>query len=495
MKVLNISNYDHSYIRVDCDTDVAWELRDAFAFRPDGFQFVPSYKQKLWDGYIRMYNPNTRLIYRGLADRVVKWAIDRGYEVDYPNQSFDTSFSLAEAEEFVEALNPKHLPRDYQMDGFVHAIRSKRKVVVSPTGSGKSLLQYMMFMYLMRQGKRGLLIVPRAALVEQMYSDFQDYSTNNGKDMSKYCHRVYAGKDKNVDCPLIISTWQSLQDMPKQWFTKFDYVIVDEVHGAIEKSQSSKVMSKIVTYCCNAEYRIGVTGTLPKGPSVEFSLCGLFGDIYKVISSKELMERKQLADLTVKCLVLKYTEEECQYMKSADYKAEINYIVSNKERNKFIVNLALSLEGNTIVFFNYVEKHGQVLYEMLQKKVKNGRKVFYIHGGTDVEEREQIRKILEQESNAILVGSVGVLSTGTNIVALDNVIFASPSKSKIRNLQSVGRGLRISEKKQSATLFDIADDFSYKKRENYTLKHFMERVKTYSEEGFRFKIYKVDMKG
>ena len=193
MKVLNISNYDHSYIRVDCDTDVAWELRDAFAFRPDGFQFVPSYKQKLWDGYIRMFNPNTRLIYRGLAEKVVKWATDRGYEVEYPDQSFDTSFSLAEANEFVESLNPKYLPRDYQMDGFVHAIRSKRKVVVSPTGSGKSLLQYMMFMYLMRQGKRGLLIVPRAALVEQMYSDFQDYSTNNGKDMSKYCHRVYAG--------------------------------------------------------------------------------------------------------------------------------------------------------------------------------------------------------------------------------------------------------------------------------------------------------------
>jgi superfamily II DNA or RNA helicase len=495
MKVLKISNMNHSYIRVDCDVDVAWELRDAFAFRPDGFQFVPSYKQKLWDGYIRMFNPNTRTIYRGLAPKVVAWAEERGYEIEYTDQVYDTSFSLSEAEEFVEKLNPKHPPRDYQMDGFVHAIRSKRKIVISPTGSGKSLLQYMIFMYLMRLGKRGLLIVPRAALVEQMYSDFEDYSIKNGKDMSKYCHRVYAGKDKSVDAPLVISTWQSLQNLPKDYFKRFDYVIVDEVHGAVEKSQNMKVMSNIVTNCINAEYRIGVTGTLPKGPGVDYSLVGLFGDIYKVISSKELMERKQLADLTVKCLMLKYSEEECQYMKSADYKSEINYIVSNKERNKFICNLALSLEGNTIVFFNYVEKHGQVLYEMLQKRVKNGRKVFYIHGGTDVESREEIRKILEQESNAILVGSVGVLSTGTNIVALDNVIFASPSKSKIRNLQSIGRGLRISEKKQSATLFDIADDFSYKKHQNYTLKHLMERIKTYSEEGFRFKIYKIDMKG
>ena len=155
---------------------------------------------------------------------------------------------------------------------------------------------------------------------------------------------------------------------------------------------------------------------------------------------------------------------------------------------------ALSLEGNTLLMFNFVEKHGKVLYEMLQQKVKNGRKVFFIHGGTDVEDRESIRRIIEKEHNAIIVGSVGVLSTGTNIVALNNVIFASPSKSKIRNLQSIGRGLRVSENKQSATLFDIADDFSWKKRENFTLKHFFERIKTYSEEKFKFRIYKIDMK-
>lgn len=493
--MLKISNVNHSYVRVDCDVDVAWELRDAFAFRPDGFQFVPSYKQKLWDGYIRMFNPNTRLVYRGLVNKVISWAEDRGYQIDYPDQTFDTSFSVLEAEQFIEQLNPKHPPRDYQIDGFVHAIRSKRKIVISPTGSGKSLLQYMIFMYLMKQGKRGLLIVPRSALVEQMYSDFEDYSEKNGKDMAKYCHRVYAGKDKNVDVPLVISTWQSLQNLPKDYFSRFDYIIVDEVHGAVEKSQTMKVMSNIVTNCVNAEYRIGVTGTLPKGAGVDYSLVGLFGSIYKVISSKELMDRKQLADLTIKCLLLKYSEQECQYMKSADYKSEINYLISNKERNKFICNLALSLEGNTIIFFNYVEKHGQVLYEMLEKRVKNGRKIFFIHGGTDVDEREQIRRIMEVERDAIIVGSVGVLSTGTNIVNLNNIIFASPSKSKIRNLQSIGRGLRISDSKKSTTLFDIADDFTFKKHENYTLKHFMERMKTYSEEGFQFKIYKIDMKG
>jgi superfamily II DNA or RNA helicase len=492
---LTITNANESYVRIDCEESIAWELRDAFAFRPPNFQFVPSYKQKLWDGYIRMYNPKTRLIYRGLVDKVIQWAEERQYEVEYNDREFDSSFSVAEAKEFIEALNPKHPPRDYQIDGFVHAIRSRRKIIISPTGSGKSLLQYMMFIYLMRKGMRGLLIVPRSALVEQMYTDFEDYSKNNGKDMSKYCHRIYSGKDKNVDCPLIITTWQSMQNMPKDYFKKFDYVIVDEVHGAIENSNTSKILARIISDCVNAKYRIGVTGTLPKGPSVEYNLTGLFGDSYKVISSKELMDRKQLAELSIKCLLLKYGEEECQYMKSASYQDEIRYIVTNPARNKLIVNLALSLEGNTLLLFNFVETHGQVLYDMLNKKVKDGRKVFFIHGGTDVEDRELIRTIIEKESNAIIVGSVGVLSTGTNIVALDNVVFASPSKSKIRNLQSIGRGLRVSDTKKSATLYDIADDFSWKSRENYTLKHFFERIKIYSEEKFKFKIYKIDMKG
>lgn len=484
-----ITNKDESWIRVDCDESIAWELRDAFSFRPPGFQFVPSYKQKLWDGYLRLFDVTKRQIYRGLAPQVIKWIEEKGYTYEYTGEQYDTSFSVEEANQFIETLNPKHAPRDYQVASFVHAIRSRRRIVLSPTGSGKSLLLYLISMYLLRMGKRGLLIVPRSALVEQMFSDFQDYSTKNGKDMFKYCWRVYSGRDKDSQHPIIISTWQSLQRLPKEYFEKFDYVICDEVHQA-----QAKALSDIVTKCSNAEYRVGVTGTLSGAKAHEWVLTGLFGQIFKATTSAELMEKKQLAELTIKCLLLKYGEEECQYMKSASYQDEIEYIISNPNRNKFICNLTLSLKGNTLLLFNYVEKHGSVLYDMLNKQAKEGRKVFFIHGGTDVEDREEIRRILEKETDAILVGSIGVLSTGTNIVALSNIIFASPSKSKVRNLQSIGRGLRVSESKQSATLFDIADDFSWRKRENYTLKHFFERIKTYSEEKFSFKIYKIQMK-
>jgi len=489
MQHLIIHNANEAYVKIECDESVAWELRDAFSFRPPGFQFVPSYKQKLWDGYLRLFNPASRLIYRGLVPQIQKWITERGYTYEYKDEVYDTSFSLNDAESFVESLNPKHMPRDYQMNSFVHAIRSKRRIILSPTGSGKSLLLYLICMYLLKQGKRGLLIVPRSALVEQMFSDFQDYSTKNGKDMFKYCWRVYSGRDKESKHPIIISTWQSLQRLPKEYFEQFDYVITDEVHLA-----QAKALSDILTKCTKAEYRVGVTGTLSGAKAHEWVLMGLFGQIYKATTSKELMEKKQLAELTIKCLLLKYTEEECHYMKSASYQEEIEYIISNPDRNKFIVNLALSLEGNTLLLFNYVEKHGTILYNMLNKKVKEGRKVFFIHGGTDVEDREQIRRIVENEHDAIIVGSVGVLSTGTNIVALDNIIFASPSKSKIRNLQSIGRGLRVSDTKKSATLFDIADDFTWKSKENFTLKHFFERIKTYSEEKFKFRIYKIQVK-
>jgi superfamily II DNA or RNA helicase len=490
MNHLILYNHDETYIKVQCDESIAWELRDAFSFRPPGFQFVPSYKQKLWDGYLRLFNPATRVIYRGLAPQVLQWITDRGYTYEYADEDVDNSFSIEEAKEFVDALNPKHPPRDYQLDAFVHAIRSRRRIVLSPTGSGKSLLLYLVCNYLLKQGKRGLLIVPRSALVEQMFSDFQDYSVKNGKDMFKYCWRVYSGKDKDSQHPIIISTWQSLQRLPKEYFQKFDYVICDEVHQA-----QAKALTDIVSKCTKAEYRLGVTGTLSGAKSHEWQLMGLFGQVYRATTSAELMKKKQLAELTIKCLLLKYSEEECQYMKSASYQDEVKYIISNSERNKFIVNLALSLEGNTLLLFNYVESHGQILYDMIKKKAKDGRKIFFIHGGTDVESREEIRRIVESEQSAIIVGSVGVLSTGTNIVALDNVVFASPSKSKIRNLQSIGRGLRVSDTKKSATLYDIADDFKWKARENFTLKHFFERLKTYSEEQFQFKIYKISMKG
>jgi superfamily II DNA or RNA helicase len=176
-----------------------------------------------------------------------------------------------------------------------------------------------------------------------------------------------------------------------------------------------------------------------------------------------------------------------------DYQTEIDYIVSSNVRNKFIRNLTLSLEGNTLVLFQFVEKHGQDLYAEIRDNAKN-KPVFFIHGNTDTEFREQVRAITEKETNATIVASFGTFSTGVNIKNLHNVIFASPSKSKIRNLQSIGRVLRLGDNKDSATLFDIADDLRIGKSVNFTLNHFIERVKIYDDEKFPYKFYNIELK-
>jgi superfamily II DNA or RNA helicase len=308
--------------------------------------------------------------------------------------------------------------------------------------------------------------------------------------MEPYLHRIYQGKDKNTDKALTISTWQSLYKMPKEYFEQFDYVIGDEAH--LFKAQS---LTTILTSCINAKYRIGLTGTLDGTKTHKLVLEGLFGPVKQVTTTKQLIDKKQLAEFEIKCLVLKHDEDIAKELREKTYHEEIDYLISNEKRNKFIKNLAVSLQNNTLVLYQMVDKHWQILYDLIRETKNIGeRKVFFVHGGTDTTDREEIRKIMEIENDAIVVASFGTFSTGINIRNLHNIIFASPSKSRVRNLQSIGRGLRQAEGKDIATLYDIADDLRVGKHMNFTLKHFVERTRIYNEERFPFKIYKIGLK-
>ena len=242
-----------------------------------------------------------------------------------------------------------------------------------------------------------------------------------------------------------------------------------------------------------ASYRIGCTGTLDGTQTHRLVLEGLFGPVYKAVTTKELIDNDHLAAFKIKCLVLKYDEIVCKQARDWDYHTEMDYIVGNTARNQFIKNLALSLKGNSLILFQFVEKHGKILYQLINEEKKK-RKVFFVFGGTDVEVRESIRAITEKENDAIIIASYGTFSTGINIRNLHNVVFASPSKSRVRNLQSIGRGLRKGDNKEEAVLYDIADDFRIGKFTNYTLKHFVERVKIYDDEKFEYKFYNIELK-
>jgi superfamily II DNA or RNA helicase len=477
---------NEAFIQFECDRSVAQELSEYFTFFVPGYQFTPAYKQKIWDGKIRLANLRDFSIYHGLVPYIEKFCKEREYELEVGDNILTTeNFSLVEAVDFCRSLTLPFEPRDYQIQSFVHAIRNKRILLLSPTASGKSLIIYLITRYLQESDfKRGLLIVPTTSLVEQMYSDFKSY----GYDSEEYCHRQYSGKEKHTDKFLTITTWQSIYKNDKEYFEQFDFVLGDEAHQFKAKS-----LTTILSGCTNAKYRIGTTGTLDGTQTHRLVLEGLFGSVYKATTTSELIARKELADFRIKCLILKYDDSVCQSSRKWDYNQEIEYIVMNQARNKFIKNLALSLEGNTLILFQFVEKHGKDLYAIIKESVKN-RHVFFVFGGTDVEIRESVREITEKESDAIIVASYGTFSTGVNIRNLHNIIFASPSKSRIRNLQSIGRGLRKGDNKNIATLFDIVDDMRVGKHVNFTLKHFIERVKIYDEEKFSYKFYNIELK-
>ena len=387
-----------------------------------------------------------------------------------------------------------HILRDYQLEAIQHGIRTRSGLLVSPTASGKSLIIYLLMRYfLAREEDKVLLIVPTTSLVRQMYTDFCKYADNDDSFfVTDNCHEIMAGLDKGHKTKRVyISTWQSIYKMQKGYFEQFGMVIGDEAHNFKAKSLTS-----ILTKCTEARYRFGFTGTLDGTQTHKLVLEGLFGPHKNITTSKELIDRGDLANISIDILLLKHKEEACKLVNGMKYQEEVDYIVTNDARNKFIKNLALDQKGNTLVLFQYVEKHGEPLFRIIDEAAKGlwnmgERKVFYVSGKTPADTREEIRAITETENDAILVCSYGTFSTGVNIVNLHNIIFASPSKSQIRVLQSIGRGLRKSD--LDTKIYDIADDLHWISNKNYTLNHSAERVKIYAKEKFKFKIHEVKL--
>jgi len=481
-----IAKKNEVFLKIKAEPHVFQELSEHFTFDVPGAKFMPQYRSKYWDGKIRLFSTHTGEIYVGLLDKVVSWAKKWDYKVEFEDNKFygtpleeNEMISYEGVKDYMTRIS-KHKPRDYQVDAVYDALRYNRKLLISPTASGKSLMIYSVVRYFAEKDKKILLVVPTTSLVEQMFKDFQDYGWN----AEDFCHRIYSGREKTNEFPVVITTWQSIYKLPRGFYDAFDVVIGDEAHQF-----KSKSLVSIMTKLADAKYRYGFTGTLDGTQTHKWVLEGLFGPSYKVTQTKELIDKGHLSKLQIKIIILKHNPQTFE-----NFEDEVQFIIGHPKRNKFIKNLALDLKGNTLVLFSRVESHGQPLYESINNSVKDGRKVFYVHGGVGAEERELVREIVDKEDNAIIVASYGTFSTGINIKNLHNVIFASPSKSRIRNLQSIGRVLRKGNNKTQAVLYDIADDCTKNSRKNYTLNHLIERVKIYNEENFNYEFVQVNLK-
>jgi superfamily II DNA or RNA helicase len=486
MEKIEVYKKDEVFLKIVCERGTAREMSQYFEFEVPGAKFMPSVRNKYWDGKIRLFNVNTMQIYVGLIQHIKRFAEEREYEVVvHDDLEVTQDVPLNKLEKFLTEKD--FTPRDYQTRAVAHAIRNNRALILSPTASGKSFIIYSLIKYYLasKQVKKALLIVPTTSLVSQMNSDFSLY---HGRQID-YTHLIMSGQEKNnPDAKVYISTWQSIYKMPKSYFDQFDLVIGDEAH-LFKAASLTKILEKLP----NCKYRFGFTGTLDDSLTNKLVLEGLFGPVMQLIQTKELIDSGTLAEFKIKCLILQYADQTKKELAKMTYQDEIQFLIANEKRNNFIKNLATTRSGNTLVLFQMVEKHGVLLYNMIKNEVEEGRHVFFVHGGVDADQREEVRKITEGERSAIIVASYGTFSTGVNIRNLHNIIFASPSKSRIRNLQSIGRGLRKSESKDSAKLYDIADDLSWKSWNNHTLKHFAVRIKQYNEEEFEYKIYKIKL--
>ena len=487
IRYLVIDKKDDVHLKIDADEAIRRDLGEFFTFEVPGFKFMPQYRARQWDGKIRLFSYQTGQIYAGLYPYILKWCQDNEVEVVDGTKITDTKVDEKRVDSFIQALEIPFKVRDYQKEAFVYATRKNRTLLLSPTASGKSLITYLLVRFnilrLKESNKKILIIVPTTSLVEQLFKDFKNY----GWSPERNVHKIYQGHDKDTHKKVVISTWQSIYNLPKKWFQQYGMIIGDEAH-LFKALSLTKIMSKLV----KCPYRVGMTGTLDGSKTHKLVLEGLFGAVNKVISTSELQEKGKLAELKIYCLVLQHGKQEREFIKDKTYQEEMDFIVTNEKRNKYIRNLASGLQGNTLCLFQYVEKHGKDLYESIKQKAKD-KQVFYVHGGVETEQREQIRELTEKSDNSIIVASYGTFSTGINIRNLHNIIFASPSKSRIRNLQSIGRGLRLKDNNTHATLYDIADDLTHNEKENYTLAHFRERINIYSGEDFDYEIHNVEM--
>lgn len=478
------------------------ELSEHFTFFVPGYKFMPMFRNKIWDGKARLYDIHRKTISSGLYEYIHKFAKDNGYTLKTADGVYPTSEKITRDEviKFAESLNlhtrgKKLELRDYQIDAIYQAINRERILALSPTSSGKSAIIYVYLRWHLEQNKKIILMVPTTMLVNQMFSDFEDYSSEDDWVAEEHCHMLYSGKEKSFEKNVLITTWQSVHALTKKnagpraaaFFAQWEVYIGDEAHLFASNS-----LQQITKSLVNAQYRLGTTGTIQDEKVSKLSLEGSFGPVYKVTTTRQLMDAKQVTNLKIKCITLKHTPDECKLLKGADYQKEMDFIVTHNKRNQFIAKLSKATKGTTLVLFQYVEKHGKGLYELIKQKCPE-RKVFFISGVVAADERERIRQSIDTIEDAIIVASYKTLSTGVNIPKIENVIFASPVRSKITNLQSIGRGLRLREGKNSCVLYDISDDLMIKSKPNHTLNHLRARIEQYTNEEFDFDIININL--
>lgn len=498
-ETLPISIKDNVFLELETTQHQALELSDYFSHYVKNYRFMPKFKFGQWDGKIRFYNRALRQLPIGLLPELLKFCDRYSYVPEFKQNVQDlytNTISENDLDEFLKTIPLKYTPRDYQVEAFKKLIKNNRGVVQLNTGLGKSLVIYMLVHWLKQFGDV-LIIVPSINLVTQLYNDFADYGYEN---IDSEVSKVYGlSKDTGLK-KVVISTWQSQYTKSPDQFTRYNSFIIDETHTCRNTSGTSKTTKKnnekpttgavkeIATMCYNARYRFGLTGTLSDDKCDMMTLRGYIGEVLMETRSSEYIEKGVLSKIKIVNLFCKYPEEICRTIRKAkvQYQDELDYTLGYAKRNDaldFILK-CVRPEENVLLLVTKIEKQLKPLEQYIRQKYPN-KKLRIIYGKTEGEEREQIRQAMENDSGTILLASYGTLSTGVNIKKIHHIIFYSSYKSKIKVLQSIGRGLRTHSEKEMLITWDVVDDIRVGKFRNNIFKQWEERIKYYQEQGFK----------
>jgi superfamily II DNA or RNA helicase len=378
---------------------------------------------------------------------------------------------------------PLSIPlRDYQLEIVNKAFSLGRGTVVLATAGGKTLTAASLLSKLYEIYDKNfsvLYIVPDLGLVEQTYNDFQAYQV-------PFKCRKWTGSSSiaNITADVTIANLGILQSKNSDisWIENIDVLVIDEVHKVRRGNEVNKLLKKIIT-----PVRFGFTGTLPENNLDQWNIIGKIGPIIYEKSSYQLRLESYVANATVVAFLISYKTKpnypEFNYDATDKYRTEIEFLINNNFRNTLISKLTGKLEKNSLILIDFID-HGLILEKLLKENLSN-KKIYFIRGEVEVEEREKIKKLMESSDNIVVIAISKIFSTGINIKNLHYITFAGGGKSKIKILQSIGRGLRLHKDKDKLIIFDIADNLLYGEQ------HFLKRKTLYEKENITFQIKEV----
>lgn len=486
MNQVKIQKLNETWFHIEAPPHILKGLSDHFSFEVENLHHIrrQNPRLKFWDGKIRLFRQKEKLLPYGLLKEALQWIREQECEIDYEAPAASVPVVKFDKALYTELVEKAGLTfASDQEKAIQQCLKQQKLLLLSPTASGKSFIIYCVQQHIQRPT---LIIVPTVQLVDQMEKDFLSYGFNNDANC---IHKLCYGEPRGFhvrDSDIVVGTWQTLRKLPKEFFEQFEVLFGDEVHE-LEAGEPASV----IQHCVNAYYKIGTSGTLRNTKMNMLALQGLFGPVFRAVTTKELMEKGRVAGLKINILVLKYPDKtrELFWKQNPKYEDELQFLFGSLARNTFLTNLVHSLKKNTLVLFQRKEAHGKPLFDLI--KEDSGRQYSYVDGDVARAKREEVRGIFEQRDDCTAVASFGTFRRGINIKNLHNLVFASPIKTEITTLQSIGRGLRLNSNKTRAILWDIVDDLSFKGKNNAALGHFYSRMQAYIAEGFEYEIHPV----